>query len=89
MLTPHDIAEMRALVERVSVGSVSREDWAALAALTVIAQGDATVAAIAARGLDAFIAVSRPIFEGHAFHPDDFRRMYARICAAARPAVRH
>jgi hypothetical protein len=41
------------------------------------------VVAIAAQGLDAFIRVSKPVYAGHAFQHDDYRRMYARICAAA------
>jgi hypothetical protein len=83
VLTTREIAEMKTLTERVSKGSVSREDWSNLAALALIHMGEATVTAIAAQGLDAFILVSQPIYEGHAFQHDDFRRMYDRICAVA------
>ena len=84
MLTRRELHEMRALVERVAKGSVSREDWSNLAALTLVYQGDATVAAIAAQSLDEFIRVSQPIYEGHAFQHDDFCRIYQRVCDAAR-----
>jgi hypothetical protein len=86
-LSQQDIAEMRALVTRIERGSVSREDWSSLAAFTIIAQGPEVVALIAARGLDEFIRVSRPVYEGHAFHFSDFRRIYDRICRAAHPVV--
>lgn len=83
MLTKREIAEMKSLTDRVLNGSVTRDDWANLAALTIVYQGDETVVAIAAQGLDAFIRVSKPVYAGHAFQHDDYRRMYARICAAA------
>lgn len=83
MLSPRDVQEMRALTERVAKGSVSREDWANLAALAVLYQGDETAVAIAAQGLDTFIAVSAPVYEGHGFQHDDYCRMFDRICAAA------
>jgi hypothetical protein len=93
MLTRSELHEMKALTERVVAGSVSREDWANLAALTLVFQGDETVAAIAAEGLDRFIEVSTPIYEGHAFRYDDYRHIYDRVCEAAaryqRDLVRH
>jgi hypothetical protein len=83
MLTKRELVEMRDLVTRVQRGSVTREDWSNLAALTLVWQGDAIVAAIAAQGLDEFIRVSQSVYEGHAFQHDDYRRMYARVCDAA------
>jgi hypothetical protein len=83
MLTRQELTEMKDLTERVIRGSVTRDDWANLAALTVIYQGDETIVAIAAQGLDTFIALSQPIYEGHAFQHEDYRRIYDRICAAA------
>jgi hypothetical protein len=86
-LTRQDVEEMRTLASRISHGSVTREDWSNLAALTLMAQGDETIAAISAQGLDHFIAVASPVFEGHAFQYDDFQRIYTRICRAARYAA--
>jgi hypothetical protein len=83
MLSKRDIQEMKAIAGRIQRGSVTREDWSTFAALTLIWTGDETVVTIAARGLDEFIRVSTPIYEGHAFQHDDYRRMYDRICAAA------
>jgi hypothetical protein len=84
MLTKREIAEMKTLTERALKGSVSREDWSNLAALALMHMGEATVTSIAAQGLDEFITVSQPVYEGHAFQHDDYRRMYDRICIAAR-----
>jgi len=84
VLTKREIAEMKTITERVLSGSVTREDWSNLAALTLVHQGDETVVAIASQGLDEFIRISQPVYEGHAFQHDDYRRMYARICAAAK-----
>lgn len=93
MMSPRDLSEMKALVQRVVAGSVSREDWSDLAALTLIWHGDETIVAIAAQGLDAFIKVSKPIYDDHGFRHEDYRRMYDRVCAAAAEyptnAVRH
>jgi hypothetical protein len=83
MLTQRELREMRELVARVQAGSCTREDWSNLAALTLVWQGDQTVAAIAAQGLDTFIATSEPVYEGHAFRFDDYQRIYARVCEAA------
>jgi hypothetical protein len=74
---------MRALVGRVQAGSVSREDWSNLAALTLVWQGDPVILAIAGGGFDTFVATSAPLYAGHGFHHDDYRRMYTRICDAA------
>jgi len=84
-LSPRDLAEARALFDRVQHGSVAREDWANLAAIILIAQGDLLCSAIAADGLDAFIQVSAAVYEGHAFHHDDYRRIYDRVCAHVLP----
>ena len=51
MLTQAEVREMRALTTRVQKRSASREDWANLAALALVFQGDATTTAIAAEGL--------------------------------------
>ena len=83
MLTQREVAEMKVLSERLLNGSVSREDWSNLAALTLVSQGPATVLAIAAQGLDEFIRISKPVYDGHAFQYDDYRRMYDRVCAVA------
>ena len=83
MLSKHDLAEMKALVERIQQGSITREDWSNLAALTLVYQGDETVMAVAAQGLDTFIRTAQPVYEGHAFQHADYRRIYDRICAAA------
>lgn len=83
MLTKRELREMRELVTRVTKGSVSREDWSNLAALTLVWQGDAVIMAIAAQGLDTFIQTCQPVYEGHRFQYDDYQRMYARVCAAA------
>lgn len=83
MLSRRDVQEMRTLVGRLQAGSVSREDWSNLAALSLIYQGDETIIAIAAQGLDAFIAISEPEYSGHGFQHDDYRRIYDRVCAAA------
>ena len=79
---------MRALVTRISKGSVSREDWSNLAALTLIWQGDLVVTQMAADGFDNFVRVCQPIYDGHEFRPDDYARIYHRVCAAAQRAVR-
>jgi len=83
MLSLHDLREMKTLTERVVKGSVTREDWSNLAALTLIWQGDETVANIASQGFDAFVSVAAPVYIGHAFQRDDYQRMYDRICVAA------
>jgi len=83
MLSLPELREMKALTERVVKGSVTREDWSNLAALTLIWQGDETVANIAAQGFDAFVSVAAPVYIGHSFHRDDYQRMYDRICRAA------
>lgn len=82
VLTPQDVEEMVALVHRLERGSVSRNDWSQLCALTVLAQPASVIAAIPAQGLDEFIRISTPIWEGHGFHYADYRRIYDRICAA-------
>jgi len=80
-----DVAEMRYLVDRILAGSLTREDWSTLAALLMINEaGRDGCAAIEADGLDAFIRVSQPIYQGHAFAYDDFARIYDRVCAHAR-----
>jgi hypothetical protein len=84
MVTKAELREMRELTARIAKGSVSREDWSNLAALMILHQGDVVVAAIAAQDLNEFIRVSQPIYEGHAFQFDDFRRIYDRVCTAAR-----
>jgi hypothetical protein len=88
MLSQQEVREMQALVTRVQQGSGSRADWSTLAALTLIWQGDATTTAIAAEGFDAFVDRCRPVYHGHAFQFEDYRRMYDRICAAAARARR-
>lgn len=89
MLTKHELREMRGLVTRIQKGSGSRDDWATLAALTLVWQGDAVVTAIAAEGYARFVETVRPIYEAqHAFRPDDYQRIYARVCVAADRAVR-
>jgi hypothetical protein len=88
MLTKTELREMRELVTRVQRGSVDRSDWAALAALTLIFQGDIAVAAIASAGYDVFKDTVLPVYEGHGFHDSDYQRIYARVCvAASRPAA--
>lgn len=82
-LTPADVEEMRVLADRLQAGSVSRDDWSTLAALALLSNGDAFAAEVAAKGLDEFIRIASPIFEGHAFNFNDFKRIYARICRAA------
>lgn len=74
---------MRALVTRVQGGVGSREDWSNLAALTLIWQGDPAITAIVAEGFDAFVQTCEAAYETHRFRPEDYRRMYARVCAAA------
>jgi hypothetical protein len=74
---------MRVLKDRLLQGSVSREDWSTLAALDLLRHGDAFAAEVAAKGLDEFIRIARPIYAGHAFKFNDFKRIYARICRAA------
>jgi len=86
-LTRRDAEEMAALVQRLLHGSVTREDWSNLLALTFLTQSEEALAAISAQGLDAFIVVAQPVCEGHAFHFDDFRRIYERICRAASPSL--
>lgn len=78
---------MEGLVERISRGSVTREDWSNLLALAMIAQSEETLATISAHGLDEFIRAAKPVCEGHAFQFDDFLRMYERICRAASPSL--
>jgi hypothetical protein len=78
---------MRALALRLQQGSISRKDWSTLASLVLLTQGDGFAAEVAAKGLDEFIRIAGPVFEGHAFHYSDFKRMYARICRAASPVV--
>jgi hypothetical protein len=88
MLSRQDVVEMRVLVTRIQTGSSSREDWSNLAALTLIWQGDAITTAIAAGGFDRFLHTIEPVYARHAFHADDYRRIYARVCAAADRARR-
>jgi len=83
MLSPRELAEAKVLFERVQRGSVTREDWSNLAALTLLASGDEVIGAIAAQSFDQFLAISQPIYDGHAFRPEDYRRIYDRICAAS------
>jgi hypothetical protein len=83
VLTKSQLREMRELVARVQQGSVSRDDWSNLAALTLIYQGDTTVAAIAAGGFDEFLRTSKPIYHNHGFKHSDYRRIYKRVCEAA------
>jgi len=83
MLTRSELAEMKDLVGRVSRGVASREDWSNLAALTLVWQGDAIVAAMAEGGYEMFVRVCRPQHDCHAFGDDDYQRMYTRVCAAA------
>jgi hypothetical protein len=88
MLTRHELAELRDVVTRIHHGSVAREDWSTLAALTLVCQGDAIVTAIAAQGLETFRRIVAPVYEGHAFRDADYQRMFARICAAAARVAR-
>lgn len=74
---------MRVLVTRVQEGPGSREDWADLAALTLIWQGDPTTLAIEAGGFAAFMAACAPVYERHAFETLDYQRIYGRVCLAA------
>lgn len=83
MLTRRELAEMRELVTRVQRGTATREDWANLAALTLVWQGDATVTRMAAGGYEMFVRICRPHHECHAFQDADYQRMYTRVCAAA------
>lgn len=83
MLTTRELREMKALVARIQKGSVDRADWAALAALTLIFQGDVAVAAIATAGFDVFRATVGEVYEGHGFKDADYKRIFARVCAAA------
>jgi hypothetical protein len=85
-LTKRQTQEAKRLTDRIARGSVTREDWSNLAALLLIAQGQPLAAAIAAKGLDAFIATSRPIYEGHAFRHEDYKRIYDRVCAVSEAA---
>ena len=78
MLTKAELREMQGLTTRIQKGSVTREDWSTLAALMVVYLGDAVVTAIAAQGLDEFIRVSQPVYEGHAFQ-------YRRLPTDVRP----
>jgi hypothetical protein len=88
MLTKHELREMRELVTRIQKGSVSKDDWAQLAALTLVWQGDTVVTAIAAEGYKRFVETVAPIYERHEFEPDDYQNIYARICIAADRALR-
>lgn len=83
MLTRAELREMRELVTRVTRGSVTREDWSNLAALTLIWQGDAVITQMAAEGFDTFVTTCQPVYDGHAFHADDYHRIYQRVCDAA------
>ena len=63
---------------------VSREEWSIAASEALIQSVGATaVIAIAARGLLEFIRVSKPVYAGHGFKFEDFRRMFDRINLAA------
>jgi hypothetical protein len=88
MLTRDELREMRALAQRVKDGSTSHKDWADLAALSLIYEGDALVTAIAAEGFDTFLVKTGPIWRGHAFRHKDFKRIYQRVCEAAQRVVR-
>jgi hypothetical protein len=88
MLTQAEVREMRALTTRVQKGSASREDWANLAALALVFQGDATTTAIAAEGFATFVARAAPNYAAYGFQTDDFHRIYQRVCAAATRVIR-
>lgn len=78
-LTKKEVREFCAIVERVQRGSVMREDWSNMSALTLMAQSHEVIVMITAYGLDEFIKRSRDILDGHAYHYDDFRRIYDRV----------
>lgn len=68
-----------------NLDAVDRKRWSIAASEALIkSQTPEALAAIAAGGLDKFVSVSRPIYEGHAFKFEDFKRMYQRICSASR-----
>lgn len=75
----------RDLTHLENLDAVDRKRWSIAASEALIqSQTREVLVAIAARGLDEFIRVSRPIYAGHAFRFEDFKRMYERICRASR-----
>lgn len=70
-------------LERAS--GLDRRTWSIAAAEAYIRSVPReALAATATHGLDEFIRVSRPVYSGHGFLYDDYKRMYERICYAAR-----
>lgn len=64
---------------------VDRERWSIAASEALIkSQTPEAIAAIAAGGLDKFVWIAKPVYAGHAFKFEDYKRMYERICAASR-----
>jgi hypothetical protein len=67
-----------------NLDAVDRERWSIAASEALIrSQTPEVLAAIAAGGLDKFMAIAKPIYAGHAFKFEDFKRMYQRICRAS------
>jgi hypothetical protein len=73
------------LTKHENLDAIDRERWSIAASEALIKSNTPDVlAAIAAGGLDKFVSISRPIYAGHAFRFEDFKRMYERICRASR-----
>jgi hypothetical protein len=72
-----------------NLDALSREKWSIACAEVLIQSTDnPTLMAIAAGGRAEFIRVSKPIYEGHAFHYDDYVRMFDRVDRAAQLLLR-
>lgn len=70
----------RDLTERSNLDHASREEWSIAASEALIhSQKSEVIIAIAQRGLMEFVRVSKPIYEGHGFRFEDYRRMFERI----------
>ena len=68
-----------------SLNEISREQFRVAAAEALIAtlSADALVNVIA-HGFDEYVRIARPIYDGHAFHTEDYAEMFHRLVARAR-----
>lgn len=63
-----------------NLDAVDRERWSKAAAYAFIkSQSSEVIIAVATRGLDEYIRIARPIYEGHAFRHEDYVRMFGFI----------
>lgn len=79
----------RDLTNTENLDRVSRKRWSVAAAKAFVdSQPLEVLAAVEMRGFDEFLRVSRPIYHGHAFHHEDFKRIYELICRGAQARIK-